>query len=213
MSEKPAETEFAIHDLIRRRWSPRSFSDRMVEPAKLEQLLEAARWASSAANEQPWRFLIASRDQPEEFETIASTLMETNAVWARKAPLLMIALAKLHFSHNGKSNRHALYDTGQAVASLALQATDLGLSLHQMGGFHPEKVKELSRLSDDYEPVAAIAIGYAGAPGELPETLRLRETAQRTRKPISELVLSPPPATTQIQVPPPAGCGTKSCPR
>jgi nitroreductase len=184
--------EKTIHDLIRRRWSPRSFSARVVEPEKLEQLLEAARWASSAANEQPWRFIIATKDQPEEFAMIAGTLMELNAVWAEKAPVLMIALAKLHFSHNEKTNRHALYDVGQAVATLALAATDLGLSLHQMGGFYPDKVREVFQLSDDYEPVAAIAIGYLGAPEELPEALRLRETATRTRKPISELVLPSP---------------------
>ncbi len=193
--------ENAVHDLIRRRWSPRSFSALAVEPEKLGQLLEAARWAPSAANEQPWRFIIATKDQSEEFAMIASTLMESNAIWAGKAPVLMIALAKLHFSHNGKANRHALYDVGQAVASLSLEATDLGLSLHQMGGFYPEKVRELFQISEGYEPVAAIAIGYSGAPEELPEALRARETAPRTRKPLSELVLPSPVPTLPLAVP------------
>jgi nitroreductase len=190
MSRPPHETAHPVHDLIRRRWSPRAFSDRPVEPEKLLSVLEAARWAPSSFNEQPWRFLVATRQQPDEFARMLACLTEKNQAWARGAAVLMIACAQPHFSHNDKPNRHALYDTGAAVAFLTMQATELSLHLHQMAGFSPERARETYQIPATVEPVAAIAMGYLGDPSSLPEDLRQRELKPGTRRPLAELVFA-----------------------
>ncbi len=188
--EKPAQTGFPIHDLLRRRWSPRAFSDRPVEPQKLRSLLEAARWAPSSYNEQPWAYLVATREDPEEHARMLSVLVEGNMAWAQRAPVLMLSLARLHFERNGKPNRHAFHDVGLATAQLVTQATALGLVVHQMAGFHAEKARELFGIPEDWEPVAAIALGYPGEPESLPESLRQREFAPRTRKPLEQFIFT-----------------------
>lgn len=188
--EKPAETRYPVHDLLRRRWSPRAFSDRMVEPDTLRSLLEAARWAPSSYNEQPWSFIVASKDDPAEFGRLLSCLVEGNIQWAQRAPVLMVSVARLTFEENGKPNRHAFHDVGQAIANLTVQATAHGLAVHQMAGFHPEKVREVFGVPDQYEPVAGIVLGYPGDPETLPEGLRKREVAPRHRKPITEFVFT-----------------------
>jgi nitroreductase len=186
--EKPAKTQYPIHDLLRRRWSPRAFSNRMVEPDTLRSLLEAARWAPSSYNEQPWSFIVATKDDPVEFGRLLSCLVDGNIQWAQHAPVLMVSVARLTFEEDGKPNRHAFHDVGQAVANLIVQATVLGLVVHQMAGIHPEKIRELYRLPEGYEPVAGIALGYPGDPEALPERLRQRELAPRERKPVTEFV-------------------------
>lgn len=186
--EKPAETQYPIHELLRRRWSPRAFSDRRVDPSTLRSLLEAARWAPSSSNEQPWSFLVARRDDEAEFGRLLSCLVESNQVWAQHAPVLMVSLARMSFEEDGKPNRHAFHDVGQAVADFTVEATALGLFVHQMAGFHPDRVRELYGVPKEFEPVAAIALGYAGEPQTLPEKLRQRELAPRERKPIAEFV-------------------------
>jgi len=123
--EKPAETQYPIHDLLRRRWSPRAFSDRRVDPAIMRSLLEAARWAPSSYNEQPWSFIVATKDDPVEFGRLLSCLVEGNIQWAQHAPVLMVSVARLSFEDDGKPNRHAFHDVGQAVANLSVQATAL----------------------------------------------------------------------------------------
>jgi len=188
--EKPAQTGFPIHELLRRRWSPRAFSDRPVEPQKLRSLLEAARWAPSSYNEQPWAYLVATREDPEEHARMLSVLVEGNMAWAQRAPVLMLSLARLHFERNGKPNRHAFHDVGLATAQLVTQATALGLVVHQMAGFHAEKARELFGIPEDWEPVAAIALGYPGEPESLPESLRQREFAPRTRKPLEQFIFT-----------------------
>ena len=188
--EKPAQTGFPIHDLLRRRWSPRAFSDRPVEPQKLRSLLEAARRAPSSYNEQPWAYLVATREDPEEHARMLSVLVEGNMAWAQRAPVLMLSLARLHFERNGKPNRHAFHDVGLATAQLVTQATALGLVVHQMAGFHAEKARELFGIPEDWEPVAAIALGYPGEPESLPESLRQREFAPRTRKPLEQFIFT-----------------------
>lgn len=188
--QKAAKTEFPIHDLIRLRWSPRAFADRPVEPEKLGSLFEAARWASSSFNEQPWAFLVATRDDPERFARLLSVLMEGNIAWAQHAPVLMLSVAKLNFERSGKPNRHAFHDVGQAIANLILQATALGLYAHQMAGFHVDKAREVFAIPKGWEPVAAIALGYPGEPDLLPAPLRDRELAPRTRKPLQEFVFA-----------------------
>ncbi|HKW85725.1 MAG TPA: nitroreductase family protein [Nitrospiraceae bacterium] len=188
--EKLAETDYPIHDLLQRRWSPRAFSDRMVEPERLRSLWEAARWAPSSFNEQPWNFIVATRQDQAEYTRLLSCLVENNIRWAQKAPVLMISVAKLSFEKDSEPNRHAFHDVGLAVENLVIQATAFGLVLHQMAGIYPEKVRELYRIPDQYEPVAAIALGYPGDPGTLPDGLRQRELAKRTRKPLREFVFT-----------------------
>src|SRR5215212_3506304 len=188
--ERLRDAAHPIHDLLQKRWSPRAFADRAVEREKLLSLLEAARWAPSSNNEQPWHYIVATKDEPEEFGRLLACLVEKNQSWAKAAPVLMLSVASTVFSRNGKPNRHALHDTGQAVAGLTVQATALGLYVHQMAGFSVEKARETYNLPPTVEPVAAIALGYLGDPSTLPEDLREREVALSTRKPIGEFVFT-----------------------
>jgi nitroreductase len=188
--EKPADAQYPIHDLIKRRWSPRAFSDRVIEHGTLRSLLEAARWAPSSNNEQPWNFIVATKDDQAEFSRLLSCLVEGNSLWAQHAPVLMVSVARMSFEDDGKPNRHAFHDVGQAVANLIVQATALGLMVHQMAGFHPDKVRELYGVPKEFEPVAAIALGYPGDPKSLPDKLRTRELAPRERKHIAEFVFT-----------------------
>jgi len=186
--EKPATTDYPIEETVRRRWSPRAFSDRAVEPDKLRRLFEAARWAPSSFNEQPWSFIIATKENPDEYAQLLSCLIEKNQEWARLAPVLMVSIAKLNFEKTGKPNRHAFHDVGMAMASLLVQATALGLFVHQMAGFSVEKVRESFAVPAGFEPVAAVAVGYPADPEVLPESFREREVGPRSRKPINEFV-------------------------
>ncbi|MDH5585451.1 MAG: nitroreductase family protein [Nitrospirota bacterium] len=188
--EKPADTQFPIHDLLSRRWSPRAFAERPVEPGKIQRLLEAARWASSCFNEQPWVLMMATVDQPPEHVKLLSCLVEGNKVWAKRAPLLMITFAKMHFDHNGKPNSHAFHDVGLAVGNLVVQATAMDLVVHQMAGILPEIIRTSYAVPDGYEPVTGLAIGYSGDPSSLPEEIRERELAPRSRKTHQEFVFS-----------------------
>jgi nitroreductase len=187
--QKPAPTNFPVHNLIRERWSPRAFASKPVEPAVLASLFEAARWAPSSNNEQPWAYLVATKDDSENFAKTLSVLVEFNAAWAKEAPVLMIAVSRLNFQ-NGTPNRNAFYDTGAATALLSVEATARGLAVHQMAGFDHAKAKQVFGIPEDCEPIAAIAIGYPGDPESLSQKLRDREVAPRTRKPLSEFVMS-----------------------
>jgi len=180
--EKPAQTDYPILELLKRRWSPRAFSDRMVEPEKLRSLFEAARWAPSSFNEQPWNFLLTTKQQPEEHARLLRCLVEGNQEWARGAPVLMVSVAKLNFDRTGKPNRHAFHDVGMAVGNLMIQATALDLFVHQMAGFSAEQVVELYKIPDKFAPVAAIALGYGADAKDLPEPLKERELGPRSRK-------------------------------
>ena len=188
--EKPADTQFPIHHLLAQRWSPRAFAERSVEMEKIQRLLEAARWASSCFNEQPWAFLVATNDQLAEHNKLLRCLVEGNQVWAKRAPLLMITVAKLHFDHNEKPNRHALHDVGLAIGNLVVQATAMELVIHQMAGILPEVIRESFSLPSGYDPVTSLAIGYPGDFTTLPEEFREREQAPRSRKPLQEFVFS-----------------------
>src|SRR3989442_5939754 len=188
--EKSAERQYPIHDLLRRRWSRRAFSDGRGDPAIMRSLLEAARWEPSSYNEQPWSFIVATKDDPVEFGRLLSCLVEGNIQWAQRAPVLMVSVARLSFEDDGKPNRHAFHDVGLAVANLIVQATALGLVVHQMAGIFPDKIRELYGIPEGYEAVAGIALGYPGDPQSLPEGLRKRELAPRERKPLTEFVFS-----------------------
>ena len=184
----PNDVAHPVHELIRRRWSPRAFAGRAVEPEKLRRLFEAARWAPSSFNAQPWGYLVATKDDPAEFERMLACLVEGNQAWARSAPVLMVAVATHAFEHNGKPNRHALHDLGAATAFLTLEATSLDLFVHPMAGILPAQVREAYALPDGVEPVTALALGYLGDPDTLPENLRARELQPGKRKPIGDFV-------------------------
>jgi nitroreductase len=186
--EKPADTTYPIEALLKRRWSPRAFADRPVEPEKLLSLWEAARWAASTANQQPWSFIVATKQDEAEYARLLSCLRENNQQWASRAPVLMVSVAKLAFDANGQPNRHAFHDVGLAVANLIMQATALGLGVHQMAGIYPDRVRELYGIPEDFEPVAGIVLGYPGDPVSLPDELRQRELAPRTRKSLDTFV-------------------------
>jgi nitroreductase len=188
--QKMAETQVPIHELIGRRWSPRAFSDLPVEPDKLLSLFEAARWAASASNEQPWAFLVATREDTKNYEEMLNVLVDFNRSWANKAPVLIQTFAHTQFEKDGRANRHAFYDLGQAAANLSLQATALGLTTHQMAGFNVEAAREHFAVPEGWEPVSMIALGYPGDPESLTDKLRERETAQRKRKPLESFVFS-----------------------
>jgi nitroreductase len=187
--EKPAETQSPIHDLLKRRWSPRTFGERLVEPDTLRSLFEAARWAPSSNNEQPWRFLVATKENKADWDRLFACLVEGNQKWARQAPVLMLSIAKLTFDDESV-NRHALHDTGMAVENLIIQATSMGLFVHQMAGFRRDQARKECQVPDGYEPVAMIALGYPGDPATLPDYLRERELKPRERNSISEFVFS-----------------------
>ena len=186
--KKPAAAGHPIHELIRERWSPRAFQDKPVEPAKLLSILEAARWAPSSFNEQPWFFLVARKEEPEEFAKLLGCLMEGNQAWAKAAPVLMISVAKRTFEYNGKPNRCAVHDVGLASENMTLEAVAQGLVTHGMAGIELEKIREVYALPDNCEPVAGWAIGYEGPPEMLRGPLRERETAPRERKELAEFV-------------------------
>ncbi|MEH1823562.1 MAG: nitroreductase family protein [Nostoc sp.] len=189
MTEKLAQTQYPVHDFIRSRWSPRAFADHPVEQDKLLSLLEAARWAPSSYNYQPWSFIVATKDEPTEYNRLLSTLVEFNQGWAKNAPVLILAVAKVR-SEDGKTNRHAFHDVGLALENLILQATSFGLFAHQIAGFNADSARELYQIPDDYEPATVVTIGYPGDPETLSEGLRERELAARVRKPLKEFVFT-----------------------
>ncbi|MBV8072450.1 MAG: nitroreductase family protein [Acidobacteriaceae bacterium] len=185
---KRAETVPGVHELVRLRWSPRSFSARSVTKDDLRILFDAARWAFSSYNEQPWRFIVARKEDGADFERLLNLLVPFNQGWAKTAPVLIITLAKKTFSNTGKPNFHALHDAGSALALLAVQATAMGLHIHGMAGFDRDRAHKELDVPDDYEVVTAVALGYLGSPESLPADLRERELAARQRKPLTELV-------------------------
>ena len=185
-----AKTDYPIHELLQKRWSPRAFADKPVEPDKLKRLLEAARWAPSSFNGQPWAFIIGTKDQPAEYAKVLICLVEFNQSWAKAAPVLMITAARLNFEHNNEPNRHAFHDVGQAIADLTLQATAEGLYVHQMAGILPDVAKKTLAIPDGWEAVTGVAIGYLGDPAALPEKLREREATPSPRKPLAQFAFA-----------------------
>ena len=185
---KQASTDYPVHDLITKRWSPYSFDDRPVSESDLRSLFEAARWAPSSYNEQPWSYIVATKENPEEFERLLSCLVEGNQVWAKAAPVLALGIATLKFARNNKPNRVAVHDLGLAAGNLCLEATARGLMVHQMVGILPDKAREIYEIPEGSEAVTGFAIGYAGNPDSLPDTLKERDRAARQRKPLGEFV-------------------------
>jgi nitroreductase len=188
LTDQKASDNYPVHPLLAERRSPRAFSRKTVEPEILGSLLEAARWAPSCANEQPWSFIVAVKDNKPEFERLLGCLIEFNLDWAQHAPVLILSVARLVFQSTGKPNRHAFHDVGQAIASLTVQATASGLVVHQMAGFDVEKARREFAIPQDHEPVAVTAIGYPGSPADLPDKLKQKELAPRQRKALADFV-------------------------
>ncbi len=177
MSNTPSP---ALHELIRTRWSPRGFTDRPIAPEDLRTLFEAARWAPSCFNEQPWRFVVATKDQPEQFTRILGLLMEMNQKWARTAYLIGFSAGKKTFTHNSAPDRFGIYDTGAASDNLAIQATAMGIHVHFMGGFDAGRARTEFGVPEDFEIGAAFAAGYIDESSTRP--------GDRSRKPLADLV-------------------------
>ncbi|MDD5041944.1 MAG: nitroreductase family protein [Candidatus Peribacteraceae bacterium] len=183
----PAPADFPILAALTDRWSPLAFSGRPVEEEKIATLFEAARWAPSSYNEQPWRYVYATKSDAEARARLESLLLPGNA-WAGNAFVLVVSFAKKTFTYNGKENRHALHDTGAASAYLAAQCPSLGLVAHQMAGFNVEEANALLGVSADFVAGSMIAVGYPGDPKQLDPNLQEREKAARVRKPQKEFV-------------------------
>ena len=188
---KHAKPDHAIHPLIASRWSPYAFSGQAVETDKLLQCLEAARWAASSYNEQPWRFIVATRDDTQAFATMLGCLMEANQGWAENAGVLIVTAAKKAFAKNDKPNRVAEHDVALAVANLTFQASELGLHVHQMAGLDLQKARHTYHMPDGFDPVTAIAIGYAApVSADTSDPLGQRDVSPRQRMPLSQWVFT-----------------------
>ncbi len=190
MTVKKASTDFPIHEPLTARWSPYGFGDRPVAKADLCSLFEAARWAASSYNEQPWSFFVATRENPDEFARLLSCLVEGNQGWAKAAPVLVLGVVNLRFSRNDKDNRAAVHDLGLAAGNLVVEATTRGLSVHQMIGILPDKAREVYRIPEHSEAWTAMAIGYRADPATLPDALKERDLTPRQRKPMSQFVFT-----------------------
>lgn len=178
-----------LNNAIKNRWSPRSFSNKEVTKEMIELLFEAARWAPSAMNEQPWKYFYVHRSNQKKFNEVVEMLTGINPVWAKNAQVLIISVVKKNYDYQNRPNKNALHDLGAANISIAIQAAEMGLQAHQMGGF--DKVKAIEYLNldnENFEPVTIIAIGFEGDPEQLPDDLKLRELQPRKRKAVEEFV-------------------------
>jgi nitroreductase len=179
-----------VLEAISRRWSPRAFLERPVEPGKLLSLFEAARLAPSSNNEQPWRFLIAMKDDSDAHAELLNCLRQGNRTWAHTAPVLLLVLTRTTYEKTGENNRHAWHDAGLAVGILSVQATALGLALHQMGGIIPEEARNRFGVPEEFDVVTGIALGYAGDSRTLPPDLQAKERRSRERKSLREILFA-----------------------
>ena len=185
---KEASPDHPVHELISTRWSPYAFSRRPIPRDDLSSIFEAARWAASSFNEQPWRYIVASRDRKDDFEKVLSCLLEGNQAWAQEAPTLALGCIRSTFSHNGKPNRVAQHDLGLASATLTFEATSREVYMHQMAGILPGKAREVFAVPDEFEVVTALALGYRADPGARAPELQARDENPRKRRPLDEFV-------------------------
>ena len=190
MNIKEAATDHPILQVLAERWSPYGFADRPVSEADLRSLFEAARWAASSYNEQPWNYLVATRENSREFGRLLSCLVETKQAWAKAAPVLVLGVVRLQFTKNNQDNRAAVHDLGLAAGNLLVEATTRGFSVHQMIGILPDKAREVYQIPEHFEAWTAMAIGYKADPAKLPNALKERDLAPRQRKPLSEFVFT-----------------------
>jgi nitroreductase len=190
MNIKKAVTDHPILQVLAERWSPYGFEDRPVSEADLRSLFEAARWAASSYNEQPWNYLVAIRENSAEFGRLLSCLVEANQAWAKAAPVLVLGVVSLQFTKNNKDNRAAVHDLGLAAGNLVVEATARGLSVHQMIGILPDRAREVYQIPKHFEAWTAMAIGYKADPAKLLDALKERDLAPRQRKPLSKFVFT-----------------------
>ncbi len=191
VSDLERQTDHPISAAIQKRWSPYVFADRDVSKEDLLSLFEAARWAASSYNEQPWRYIVATRDDREGFERVLSCLVEANRDWAQHAPVLVLGAVSTRFARNDKPNRAAEHDLGLASANLTLEATKRGISVHQMIGILPERAKDVFEIPDGYEVLTGLAIGYHGANPDVDDKFQERDDQQpKGRRPIAEFVFT-----------------------
>jgi nitroreductase len=177
-----------VHPLIRARRSSYAFDSRPLTREQIRVLFEAARWAPSSFNEQPWRFLIATREEPEAFERLANVMSPWNRAFAAKAPLLGLSAARMVFAKNGLPNPHAFHDVGLATENLSLQAVAMGLQTFFVAGYDVDAAKAVIDPAETWRPVAMFAIGYAGRVDELDEVYRKKEARERTRQPLDAIL-------------------------
>ncbi|MBK6734637.1 MAG: nitroreductase family protein [bacterium] len=183
-AKKPG-LDHAVQDAVAARWSPYTWADRPVPATDLRAIFEAARWAPSAFNEQPWRYLVATREDPRDFARLLECLVEGNRKWALYAPVLALGVVSLNLARTGEPNRTAVHDLGLASAQLTLEAAARGLGVHQMGGILPEVAREVFAIPAGFAAFTGLAIGYAGEPvGEF----AARDLAPRARRPQAEFV-------------------------
>lgn len=184
-------TDHPIHDLLAARWSPYAFDPKKtVDSATLHSLFEAARWAMSSYNAQPWRYIVGNRATDESvWNQVHDVLVEGNKPWTTNAPVLALGLAVRDFEHNGQPNKAALHDLGAASASLTFEATSHGLVVHQMIGIDPDKARSVFGIDDSMDAVTALAIGYAGDASAVDEKYAKRDQKKRERKPLSEIIV------------------------
>ena len=187
-SIKVSHPDHPIAEIIADRWSPCAFSNRDVPTEILRSLFEAARWAASSYNEQPWRYMVATLTNPFDYDRLLSCLVEGNHGWAKTAPVLALGCVAENFTQNGKPNAAAEHDLGAASTSLALEATARGLVVHQMIGILPDRARELFKIPEGFKPLTGLAIGYPGDPETLPEKIRRRDLNPRSRNPLKEFV-------------------------
>ncbi|MHC4891161.1 MAG: nitroreductase family protein [Planctomycetota bacterium] len=184
------ETDHPVLEIIVSRWSPYAFDDRPVSDEDLLSLFEAARWAPSSYNEQPWHYIVAKKEDSEEIEAMLSCLVEGNRIWAKNAPVLALGITRLNFVRNNKPNRAAIHVLGLASMNLVLEATARNISVHQMIGIEPERIRTVYHVPEGFEPMTGLAIGYAAESDILPEELRARDRERRPRKPLNDFVFS-----------------------
>ena len=190
MNLKKAATDYPIQPALAERWSPYGFEDRGVAEDDLRSLFEAARWAASSYNEQPWNYLVATRENPKEFGRLLSCLVEANQAWAKAAPVLVLGVVSLRFAKNNQDNRAAVHDLGLAAGNLVAEATARGLFVHQMIGILPDKAREVYKIPEHYEAWTAMAIGYKADPAKLADALKERDLTPRQRRPLGKFVFA-----------------------
>jgi nitroreductase len=187
--QKPAITSVTIQEAIAKRWSPRAYdATKPVSPEQIIALLEAARWAPSSYNDQPWRFIVCDKaSNPKAWQAAFDCLMSSNQTWVKDAPLLLLGCANTILDVNQQANRFGQYDTGAAAENLVLQAASMGLAAHQMGGFNADAAREVFAIPAQFTPMAMVTVGYEGDANNLPDELKTRELAERKRKPLADL--------------------------
>lgn len=185
MSEaKKPDLENPVQEFVAKRWSPVSFDGRAIDRAELLSIFEAARWAPSAFNEQPWRYIVASREDGEAFEALLSCLVDSNRAWAEHASAVALGVTANTFARNGKTNAYARHDLGLASGQLCAEAAAREVQVHQMAGILPDKAREIYSIPENFEAVTALALGYPGENTELDESIRDRDQQARSRRPL-----------------------------